>query len=583
MMPPRADRWADALIAGALAEIDPAGLGGIWLRSRHSPVRDRWLAELRGRMAPETPYRRVAASIDQARLIGGLDFAATLAHGRPVMETGVLPACNGGVVTVAMAERLPPATAALIASALDRGAIRVEREGFSSELAARIVLVALDEGLDDEELPGVLRERLAFRVDLEGLRHAECRTAGPGREAIARARALYPFIALPDPIVLALTQAAGEAGRPSLRAGLFLCRAARAAAALRGEAVQVGVDDAVTALRLVLEVALSAGQEDPQVTPAPDPGPPEPPAPDQAGRSEAPAGPLADRILEAARATLPQGLLDLGVAADSRTARAPAGRSAEDAANGLRGRPVGVSSTRPAPDARIDLLATLRAAAPWQRVRGSALPAGAGAGPLKVQADDFRYLRRRQTRGTTAIFAVDASGSAAAARLAETKGAVELLLAECYVRRDEVALIAFRGTAAGIVLEPTRSLVRAKRALAGLPGGGPTPLAHGIAAATRLADALRRRGRRSVAVFLTDGRGNIGLDGRPGRAAAADDAAAAARLFRAQGLRGVVIDTAMRPQLPLRTLAGELGADYVALPHGGAQRISAELSVRLRS
>ena len=41
--------------------------------------------------------------------------------------------------------------------------------------------------------------------------------------------------------------------------------------------------------------------------------------------------------------------------------------------------------------------------------------------------------------------------------------AVELLLADCYVRRDRVALIAFRGNGAELLLPPTRSLVRAKR------------------------------------------------------------------------------------------------------------------------
>jgi magnesium chelatase subunit D len=99
--------------------------------------------------------------------------------------------------------------------------------------------------------------------------------------------------------------------------------------------------------------------------------------------------------------------------------------------------------------------------------------------------------RFKQRRETTTIFVVDASGSAALHRLAEAKGAVELLLADCYVRRDRVAMLAFRGKGAELMLPPTRSLVRAKRSLAGLPGGGGTPLAAGMDAAARTRAGLR--------------------------------------------------------------------------------------------
>ena len=44
--------------------------------------------------------------------------------------------------------------------------------------------------------------------------------------------------------------------------------------------------------------------------------------------------------------------------------------------------------------------------------------------------------------------------------------------------RDRVALVACRGSGADLLLAPTRSLVRAKRALASLPGGGGTPEAQ---------------------------------------------------------------------------------------------------------
>ena len=90
-------------------------------------------------------------------------------------------------------------------------------------------------------------------------------------------------------------------------------------------------------------------------------------------------------------------------------------------------------------------------------------------------------------------------------RLGEAKGAVELLLADCYVRRDQVALLAFRGQGATLLLPPTGSLLRAKRSLAGLPGGGPTPLAAGIEAAVTLAGTIRRAGRTPV-ITLADRR-----------------------------------------------------------------------------
>ena len=72
---------------------------------------------------------------------------------------------------------------------------------------------------------------------------------------------------------------------------------------------------------------------------------------------------------------------------------------------------------------------------------------------LIVRREDFRVARYKQRSETATLFVVDASGSSALQRLAEAKGAVRLLLAECYVRRDEVALIAFRRSEAEIVLQ----------------------------------------------------------------------------------------------------------------------------------
>jgi magnesium chelatase subunit D len=153
--------------------------------------------------------------------------------------------------------------------------------------------------------------------------------------------------------------------------------------------------------------------------------------------------------------------------------------------------------------------------------------------------------------------------------LAEAKGAVELLLADCYVRRDRVAVVSFRGARAELLLAPTRSLVRAKRALAGLPGGGGTPLASALDAARELAVAVRRQGGTPAIVLLTDGRANVARDGS--NAGAESDALEAARALRAEGARAVLIDTAPRPSARARDLAAQMGAVYVALPQADAR------------
>jgi magnesium chelatase subunit D len=179
------------------------------------------------------------------------------------------------------------------------------------------------------------------------------------------------------------------------------------------------------------------------------------------------------------------------------------------------------------------------------------------------------------------IFAVDASGSAALARLAEAKGAVELLLAQAYARRDHVALIAFRGTKAEVLLPPTRSLVQTKRRLAALPGGGGTPLAAGLRAAMELADHARRRGLTPTVAILTDGRANIALDGQANRAQAAQDAQMMARLLALQGTEALVIDTGNRPEPALRALSDTLRAVYLPMPRADAKRLSTAVSAAL--
>ena len=155
---------------------------------------------------------------------------------------------------------------------------------------------------------------------------------------------------------------------------------------------------------------------------------------------------------------------------------------------------------------------------------------------------------------------------------------MELLLADCYVRRDQVAVIAFRGRSAELLLPATRSLVRAKRALAGLPGGGGTPLAAAIDAAQALADTARRRGESPLVVLLTDGRANVALDGTGGRARAEADALQAATRLHLAGVPALLIDTSPQPQAQAGRLAQQMCATYLPLPQAAAHSVSQAVS-----
>ncbi len=254
------------------------------------------------------------------------------------------------------------------------------------------------------------------------------------------------------------------------------------------------------------------------------------------------------------------------------------GRRGGDCKSAQRGRPIGSRRGELRNGQRLALLDTMRAAAPWQPLRkrewSNSKPELA-APPILVRKQDIRIRRFKQQAETTTIFCVDASGSSALNRLAEAKGAIELLLADCYVRRDSVALIAFRGEKAEMLLPPTRSLVRARRSLAGLPGGGGTPMAAAIDEASKAAIDSKRRGQTAIIVFLTDGKANICRNGEADRTRAHAEALAAAKAFSVQGGAALFIDTSPRPQPQGREIAAAMRARYLPLPRADASSVSA--------
>ncbi|MEP1651142.1 MAG: VWA domain-containing protein, partial [Paracoccaceae bacterium] len=166
-------------------------------------------------------------------------------------------------------------------------------------------------------------------------------------------------------------------------------------------------------------------------------------------------------------------------------------------------------------------------------------------------------------------------------RLAEAKGAVELLLGQAYARRDHVALVSYRGTDAEVLLAPTRSLVQTKRRLAAIPGGGATPLATGLSRAVEIAHTATQKGLAPTIVLLADGRANIALNGDADRTQANMDAQTLAARIAAAGIEALVIDTTIRPEKTLQHLAQTMNATYIPLPRADARRVSSAISKSL--
>lgn len=123
------------------------------------------------------------------------------------------------------------------------------------------------------------------------------------------------------------------------------------------------------------------------------------------------------------------------------------------------------------------------------------------------------------------------------------------LLQEAYKSRDKIALIAFHGDSADLVVPPTKALALARSRLEGMPCGSKTPLADALSKAARTgqnAIKVKQDTGKVILVVISDCRPNVPLcvsagekfdasvdpqskDGLPSRAYLQDEVLALAR------------------------------------------------------
>lgn len=563
-------------------------------------------------------FVELPVGVTEDRLLGGLDLEATLATGQRVLRSGLLARAHGGLLYADGVNLLEDSTINHMLAALDAGVVRVERDGLSMLELAQFALLAT---YDPAEGPP--RRHLLDRVGLivapitrapvtervEVVRRNQLLTTS-GRTAerltdwieeeqvlwalIMAARELLPTVQIDDAQIEQLAGTALALGVEGHRADIFATRAALASAALAGRD-QVEHEDMERAVRYVLlprATRMPQMAEEPQDTPEPPPTPPDPSqTPEQQHQDEnepeqPPEPPqelmaIEDLVLSALEAEIPPDVLETPFTIRRR------GRSgSRGTTSGQRGRHI--RSVMGLPGAgRLDVVATLRAAAPWQQVRRQTTKKTrrkkkAGY-QILLRADDLHIKRFRSKAGTLFCFLVDASGSMALHRMRQAKGAVNALLQQAYVHRDQVALLAFRGERADVLMPPSQSVELAKRALDVLPTGGGTPLAAALLSAYQIAQQARSRGiHQTTLVLITDGRPNVPLYFDPNHskqermAQAREEVQRLAGRLQAAGIGAVVIDTqrSFVSRGEAQQLAVWLGGRYVYLPQGRGEEIA---------
>lgn len=546
----------EAKLALLLAAREPR-LAGVLLRGQKGSAKTTLARGVATLLPGDAPFVELPLGATEDRVLGTVDTAHLLTTGEARVRPGLLAAAHGGVLYVDEVNLLADHLVDALLDAAVSGVGRIERDGVSHAYPARFVLVG-SMNPEEGELRPQLLDRFGLAVDVVApadpgvraeavtrqLRRERGEDTDDGDDDELRRRLAAPATADVPPAVVDLAcRVAVEVGAEGLRADLMLSRAAGALAAWE-ERPAATADD----LRRVAPLVLAHRR---RRTPFEEPGIDEQELDDAFDRAAAP--PTADGDDGEADP-------DVVVAPGAEQAPPPLPRPSRVDA-GRAGR------RAPSPDERGRVVRSVAArggdvvaAIPTALAVAERRAADPGSA---VHPDDLRATVRQGTAAHLVVLAVDTSSSMGAERrVAATKGAVLGLLTDAYQQRDRVALVAFRGAEAEVVLRPTGSVEVARARLAELPVGGATPLAAALRTVRDMAERALRTGDLSpVVVLVTDGRATAG------GADPLAEARAAATDLAGLDVPALVVDAEdAMPRLGLaRELAGLLGADYVPL------------------
>lgn len=555
-------------------------------------------------ISANVPFVTLPLGATEDRVLGTLDLQRALKGEKNALQAGLLAAAHRGILYIDEVNLLPDHLVDVLLDVAAMGVNSVQREGLSVSHPARFTLIGtmnLEEGdlrpqlLDrfglmvevvaprDKTLRAdVVRRRLAYEADPAAYA-AQWRDEQEALCArIAAAQVLLSQVVLSDALLDLISHLCCEFEVASLRADIVMHKTARAFAALDGR-TQVTPDDVRAAAELVLphrrrrkpfeQPGLDQDKLDDLMQQAMPPERQDGNDQEQSdsssdGNDQSEGGDSQQMFAAASVGNARQ----LKVDAPVNNVSTLAGRRS-DAADATRGRMI-----RAVPDsnpASLAVGATLRSAV----LRSAAEGVEEGA-VLQLQAGDLHGKVKAGKTANLILFVVDASGSMAAQRRMEAvKGAVLALLTDVYQRRDQVAVIGFRGDKASVLLAPTRSVDLAEQGLRELPTGGRTPLPHALQLALQTLEQSAGVAP-PLLVLLSDGKGNVALEngGDPWR-----ETLALAEQLAARGTPALVLDTETGYVRLGRAaqLAQALGAECMTLEELTADNLALTIRARM--
>ncbi len=523
------------IVAGCPFNCDPDNLREMCRTCQEAVEQGQSLPHLRKKMT----VVELPVSATEDRVVGSLDLQRALKEGIRALQPGVLAEANRNILYIDEVNLLDDHVANVLLDAAAMGVNVVEREGISLHHPARFILVGTMNPEEGELRPQLL-DRFGLCVEVKSLATKEERAEVVRRredfdrdpwafaakykaaqvelrQRIVRARERLANISIPEERLDLVTEVCASLHVETLRADIVVTKAARALAALDGRD-EVDDQDIFKAIELALPHRLRK-------------------KPFEKIASKQEILEALGQMVEDAQHKSPKEktfkvdtslkLAELARSVERKNKVTP-GRN-HPSTDSPRGKYVSARSREDSNDIAID--ATLRKAA-----------IDAPGGRLEVNPEHLMEKIRLGKSSVLYVFCLDSSSSMGAqARIELAKGAVYRLLETAYQRRDRVALVAFRGSDAELVVPPTSSMETAQERLRELPTGGKTPLSQGIIECLKLIEKQRDKNLSAQIVLISDGRGNLPIKG-----SLKEDLLWLGEEIKVKGIRLVIINTGKR-------------------------------------